>query len=278
MFDQRLLVVTGKGGVGRSAVSAALALRLAAADRRVLVLAADNGIGLAAHLGVGSLGSDPRQVEPGISAARIVPAEALDDYVRLQLPVNPLRVVSRIFKVLVTVVPGVRDIVVIGKAYYEATLDAWDVVVMDGPPAGQAESLLCAPGVIEGLVPRGLVRRQAAQIRLALSDPVFTGVVTVSTPEELPLAEAASVEETAVRNGLTESRYLIINRLLAAPGFSGPPDDPGPERDAALMHLGVSSSQRAAIAEVAPDAVLPHLFRPESPRALAQALSERIAG
>lgn len=263
--DRRLVIVTGKGGVGRSAVTAALAKARAGAGSRVLAMAVGSGEGLAAHLGLKGLGPVPRHTDDGVAACTVDPATALDEYARLRVKAMPSRVVGRIFGVLTQTVPGVRDVVVIGKCVYEATHRGWDSVILDGPPTGQIESLLLAPSVIEDLVPKGAVHEQAGSLRRTLADPSLTGIVVVTTPEELAFSEAATFSALARRSGLTPTLHLVINRVLSSPGFESVDPGPGPIADAARLHLALLSTQERLLTDVQAGTRLPFVFGAHRP-------------
>ena len=272
MRDGRLLIVTGKGGTGRSAITAAIALSRQGTGRRVLAMALDDGRGLAAHLGLRSIGAAP-VVGSGVHASRVIPSAALDEYVRSRIGRNPLRLAARVFRSVAEVVPGVRDVVLIGKVIAEAISGAWDVVVVDGPPAGQVSSLLRAPATIETLAPEGTVRAEAATLRSVLQDPVRTQIVVVATPDELAVAEAAAVLAGADQLGLTSSRRLVANRVLQDPGFTAPPGRDGAAGAAAVLHLGLRSEQQAILDRFRADTLLPLLFGTHRPEAVAAALA-----
>ncbi|MGB5734307.1 MAG: ArsA-related P-loop ATPase, partial [Thiohalocapsa sp.] len=113
MDDRRLIFVSGKGGVGKSAVTAALALRAARRGERVLAIGMVESLGLAAHFGVDTLEYEPHQVHTGIDAVGISRTKALDEYLRLQLRLPraaPNSQASKVFQVFVDVAPGVREI------------------------------------------------------------------------------------------------------------------------------------------------------------------------
>lgn len=265
MLDHRLLIVTGKGGVGRSAVASALARSRVARGERVLAIAIDRGAGLATHLGAADLGHLPTPILPGLSAAVVDPASALDDYVHTRASSVPVGLATRIFRVLAMTVPGVREIVLIGKVWHEATAGPWDAVVVDAAPAGQIQPILRAPRSISELVPKGPVHDQAQRVAATLADPSFTQLVVVAAPEELPLTEADEINEVADTTGISSSRRLIVNRVLSPPPFTAAPASPGTRRDAALLHLAVVAAQRRALEGYTSDAELPLLLGSHSP-------------
>ena len=277
MFDRRLLVVTGKGGVGKSAVTAAAALHAAKHGRRVLAIGMSDGVGLATHLRVGRLGPEPTPIRPGLHALAIDPAAALDEYLRLRIKVPRLGLMTRAFSVLADTVPGIRDTVVIGKVIYESTRRAWDLVVADAPPTGHILSYLGAPSVIEGLVPRGRVRDQAAWMRASLADPTRSGLVLVATPEELPVAEARETRDALREDPLIAIAGIVANRVV--PPLSIPVDrvaaEPdGPRRRAAMLHTGVRHAQEQHLASLEADAEFPLLFGLRTPGEVTSRLSE----
>lgn len=261
VLGQRLLVVTGKGGTGRSAVAASLAAGAARRGARVLAVALDDGGGLAAHLGVPALGTTPTAAGD-VQAARVEPAAALEEYLRIRIGIPRVAGAGRIFSAVADTVPGVRDTVMIGKVLHEATSDEWDVVVVDGPPTGQITSYLHAPRTIAGLVPAGVVRRQAETMEAALGDPTRTGLVIVATPEELPVIEAIALRDEVTADGSIAIGMVVANRVLPPAAFTAADARAarGRRGDAARHHLAMSDQQRAHLAALGPDIELPLLF------------------
>lgn len=276
MFDRRLTIVTGKGGVGRSAVASAIARARAHRGERVLALAIDRGAGLAAHLGEPGLDHDPVEVGPLLHGAVADPASALDEYVGLRVGSMPLALASRLFRGLALTVPGVRDIVLIGKAWYEAERRDWDAVVVDATPAGQIQSILHAAGTIADLVPRGSVHDQARAMQAALADAATTEMVVVSTAEELALTEAEEVFAASDSAGVSTTRMLVLNRVLPQPDFTGLPPASGPIHDAASLHFEMHAAQQRATRKVTADLSLPLLFGTHSPTDVSTTLAEAL--
>jgi anion-transporting ArsA/GET3 family ATPase len=275
VLDQRLVIVTGKGGVGRSAVASAIARTRASRGERVLALAIDRGRGLAAHLGVPALGHEPTEVVPNLRGSVVDPSSALEEYVRLQVRA-PIALAGRVFRLLALTVPGVRDIVLIGKVWHEAVRGDWDAVVVDAAPAGQIQSILQAPATIADLVPRGSVHDQARRMGATLADPEITSLVIVATPEELPLTEAEEVMAAADDAGITSRRFLVLNRVVQPAGFTEPPPTEGPVRDAAILQLAVETAQARHIEEARADHLLPLLFGSQRPADVSSTLAAHL--
>ena len=277
MLDRRLLIVTGKGGVGKSALTAAAAIRAAKQGRRVLAIEMTDPIGLAAHLRVAVLGPEPVEVRPGLSALAVDPAAALDEYLRMRIRVPRMAAITRAFRVLAETVPGIRDTVVMGKILYEAMPPRWDLVVADAPPTGQILSYLRAPATIEGLVPSGRVRDQAGWMRRTLGDPVSCGIILTATPEELPVTETRETLAALRRENLVSVAGVVVNRVLpplSIPASRVAAEPPGPRRDAATIHLELQASQARQLEDLEPSLQFPLLFGVRTQGEVASRLSE----
>ncbi len=237
-------------------------------------------LGLAAHLGVGRLGSAPKRLRPGIHAATIDRSHALDEYIRLQLHaprIAPLGPVARGLNALADTVPGIRDIITIGKALFESGKGQWDVVIADAPPLGQLTSYLRAPVTIAGLVPVGRVRDQALSYEQQLRDPAATGLVLVATPEELPVVE--TMESYGEIAALVDIASVITNRVLDPLGVS---EDTlseiaaGPHRDAGLLHRGLYAAQRRWSADLPEGPEIPFFFGVHTPGEVTVLIADSI--
>ncbi len=280
MFNLRLLLVSGKGGVGRSAVTAALAMLGARRGLRVLALAMTDDLGLASHLGIDHLSHRPTEIRPGLNAAAVDRTRALDEYLRLQLHaprIAPLGPISRGLNALADTVPGIRDIITIGKALHEAGRTEWDIVVTDSPPLGQLGSYLRAPQVIAGLVPVGRIRDQAASMEGELADSHHAGLVMVSVPEELPVVETMGAFDELT--GLIAMTDVITNRMLARLPVSEEKlatIASDPHREAGLLHRSLFSSQQQWRAQLPQGPEVPYFFGVHTPGEAAALIAESL--
>ena len=279
-MDRELLVVSGKGGTGKSAVAAALAIRAAREGRRVLVVGMLPGAGIAAHFGTAAPGYEPEEVRDGIFAMTIERPQALDEYLHIQLKIPrnaPLGPLGKGLDVVTETVPGIRDVITIGKVLYEVDRAEWDIVIADAPPTGQIMSYLRAPATIAQLVPTSRVREQASWMEGMLADPDRSAVVLVAIPEELPVAETEHARRDLASEPLIRLEAVVANRVL-------PPLDveqgdvlglpAGPHRDAALLHLDLVADQQEQLAALQPDVALPFLFGVHTPAEVAARLAD----
>lgn len=280
MFDRSLLLVSGKGGVGKSAVTAALSILAARRGLAVLALSMTDDPGLALHLGVDRLAYSAQEVRPGIHGLTVDRSQALDEYIRLQLHaprIAPLGPVARGLNALADTVPGIRDIITIGKALFESGKPAWDIVIADAPPLGQISSYLRAPVTIAGLVPMGRIRDQALVYEQQLADPTHTGMVLVATPEELPVVETMEAFDEIAHLLFVAS--AITNRVLEPLGVSAETlasTPPGPHRDAGLLHRGLHASQRRWIGDLPEGPAVPYLFGVLTPGEVAVRIADSL--
>lgn len=266
VLDHRLLIISGKGGVGKSAVAASLALQAGRRGSSAIAISLTDPLGLATHLGVRRLSYDPRQVAPGVSVAAVDRARALDEYLRLQLRVPraaPLGQFSRIFQVLIDTAPGVREIVSMGKPIFEVWKEAWDIVIVDAPPLGQLLSYLGAPATIADLVPSGAVMEQASRMRDTLADQKTTGLVLVSTPEELPTIETTETLALLAEDPIVDVTAVVANRVIDRMDIDDdivPTLPSGPVRAAAHLHQTLAADQQRWLDVLGDGHRLPYYF------------------
>jgi anion-transporting ArsA/GET3 family ATPase len=214
---QRLVVVTGKGGVGKTAVTAALAHVALDAGRRVL--AVEIGCArLGPLLGASEpLGTDPVRLMPALSAAAIEPEDALGDFVQsvLRLRIFARRLLeSTSFQVLAAAAPGLAEFLVLHKI--NGWLDArrlgrplYDVVIVDAPASGHSLPLLDAPRTLGLLARIGPVAETLGALDARLHDPAQTLVVVVTTPEELAVRETIELHAELARLALPTAPPIV---------------------------------------------------------------------
>lgn len=207
-----LTIVAGKGGVGRSTTTAALALNAAAMGKRVLAVDVTNDGGLRA-----ALSTVPPAERVGIEILELTTEESLDEYIKvyLKIPIPPSRLgpIARIFDFVATAAPGVREILTIGKIAFEVREGLWDAVIVDAPATGHVIELLAAPDTLREVVSVGPLAGQTQWIADLLRDPSITGVITVTTSETLPVTESLELLERLVVTTEIDPIGFVVNRL-----------------------------------------------------------------
>ena len=179
----RVVVVAGKGGVGKTTVTAVIARAASDAGRRVLVVELDGKPALAELL-------------PDVEVLAISAPDALDEYLRDHGFARIAKRLNRtgVIDVVGTAAPGIDDIVVLGKIKQLERSGDYDLIVVDGPAAGHAITFLTAAAGLADAVSSGPVRTQADEVLELLHDGDRCQVVLVTLPETTPVNE---VVETA---------------------------------------------------------------------------------
>jgi anion-transporting ArsA/GET3 family ATPase len=217
VLGRKLLFVTGKGGVGKTTISAGLALLAASKGKRTLVCELDAKGDLASCFETGPTRFEEREVAPGLWAMSMDSEASLRQYLSLQLRLPRaagIGAVARMFDFVASAAPGVREIVTVGKLCWEVRERHYDMVVVDAVSSGHIVGQLSAPQAINRLVQVGLVRQQTDWMLDILSDPATTGVLVVATPEEMPVTETIELVGRLKNETTVAVAGVVVNRVL----------------------------------------------------------------
>jgi anion-transporting ArsA/GET3 family ATPase len=255
LLSKPLVVVTGKGGVGKSTVAAALGTAAAARGLRVIVAevsARDDVSRAFAGQEAPSGTFVERALRDGLHHISIDPESALEEYVKDQLPrgVSDVLASSRMFAYLVAATPGLRELLTIGKVWELAQPDRrtpgarpYDLVILDAPATGHGVAVLAAPGAFADAARVGPVARQGGVIHAMVSDPERTAVIAVCTAEEMPVNETLTLRDALAEQLGQPLAAVVVNGVLPQ-RFRG-------AEVAALEAAPPSRAVRAARAEAA---------------------------
>lgn len=218
LLDKRLVIVTGKGGVGKSTVAVALGLAAADEGRRTIVCEVASQEHTSRVFHRAEVGFHEVEMAENLWAISIDPDEAMREYVLLQLKVRAMRDLlfrSRIFTYLTAATPGLRELVTIGKIWELAQPDRkvrkgrkYDLVIVDAPATAQGVGFLQTPRTFANIARVGPIRAQAEALESLIVNHRKTGVAIVALPEEMPVTETVALERQ-----LTDDVDVAVDRV-----------------------------------------------------------------
>src|SRR5437763_5513224 len=219
LMDKRLVFVTGKGGVGKTTVAAALGLAAAKRGKRTIVCEVARQERMSRAFRREGVGWSESRLADNLYAISIDPQRSLEEYLEDQIGSRRLAHLlfhNRIFEYFATAAPGVRELVTIGKVWELAQLERrrardapYDLVIVDAPATGHGLATLHAPRTFRDIARVGPISRQAGRIDSFITDPAQTGVVVVALPEEMPVSETVEF-----RDRLAETMGMSIDAVL----------------------------------------------------------------
>ena len=289
--NRRLLYVTGKGGVGKTTVAAAIGLAAAQAGRRTIICEVAEQDRVSRALGREGVTSETEiELAENLWAITIDPSAALREWLAKQLGGGaPLRMMTRshAFQYFVAAAPGAKELITIAKVWELAQLSRWDarnrtydLVVVDAPASGHGLAMLTTPRTFGEIARVGPIRRQAGKIQDLLGDPERTGYVAVALPEEMPIVETLELArklpdavglglEAIIVNGVWPERFseADVKAIRAASRNGHDPEGVAAlqaaleEHDRAVLQRGhLDRLERESDARVL---TLPYLFESE---------------
>ncbi len=283
--DRQLVVVTGKGGVGKTTVAAVLGRALAHAGRRTTVLECDPRESLYQMLGVSPSGGERVEAGPRLAFRNLKPRTELDNVVRDRLPLEILtrRVLqSPVYQHFADAAPGLKELAILGHAFRLVGAGVGrglaDCVVLDAPATGHGLALLAAPALASDTIGSGPIARMAEDLRVWVEDARHRALVVVTQAEDMPVAEALELGAALVARG-DAADLLVVNGLYppAAPDLLpvAAAEDPWQRLWRAQRAANEHELERLAAAWSGPRVALPLLALDRGP-ALVEALRRRF--
>ena len=207
--ERQLVVVTGKGGVGKSTLTAVLGRLMAGRGKRVLLLEVDPRESLHQALGTEPSGGAMVAAGPGLTIQNLQPAAVIEDLVREKVRIRYLArkiTESVAYRQFVDAAPGLKETAVLGYAYrvlQGSRRPVADQVILDAPATGHSASMMAAPGLLAEACQGGQLGAMAAELAAYLADGSRCGVMVATLAEEMPIQETLE----------------LIERLRAGPGI-----------------------------------------------------------
>lgn len=222
LLNKRLLMVTGKGGIGKTLSSFALAQMASAMGKRVCIVESSAHDQLAPLFGSEPIGHNLRELRPGIYVINLNPQDNFRDFVIKHLGFARLfeKVFTRpIVRSFIQMMPGIAELTLLGRLYYFSELDVedrFDLVILDGFASGHFYSLMKTPDAVlhSGMV--GPVIEETQRVRAFVADPAKTAVVLVAVAEDLVVSEALDFVDKLQADTPAPLAAVMLNRCFPA--------------------------------------------------------------
>lgn len=220
LLDRSLVFVTGKGGVGKSSVTAALGLLASRAGKRTLICEVDAKGDVARLFDSEPAPFEPLAIRKNLYLMSMDTEEALREYLKIYLRVPlvaKLGLLAKTFDFVANAAPGVQEVLVVGKLCYEVKEGDYDLILVDATSTGHIVSQLASPKGIAELVHLGMVKDQIAWMEEILYDADKTSVIVVATPAESPINEALDLSARIDHETNVHLGALVVNRVMPEP-------------------------------------------------------------
>lgn len=222
IFDKRLLIVSGKGGVGKSTVCAGLALSALRLGKHPLVIEMTEKERVSRLFGSSEVGYEGAYVHPNIFVRNLLPMTVMDDFVDSQVTMKRIAkqiLESPIYRYFVAAAPGLKEFVTLGKIVMleEETSNGkpeHDIIIVDAPATGHGIAFLRVPFAAADTLKAGWVRKQADKIIDLITDPDKTLLNIVTLPEEMPVNETVEMCLDVDKLLGIPIGYIIINSVF----------------------------------------------------------------
>ncbi len=223
LLDKRLWVVSGKGGVGKSTVSAALALLFSSRGERTLLCEVNAKDRLGTLLERGPVGPQIVPLAEQLWAVNLQPQSSLREYAMMVLKFESIYKAvfeNRLVSYFLRFIPSVQELVMLGKILFhvEERLPTGELkyqrVVVDAPATGHAISFFNIPRVLINTVPPGRLAKEAKRMRDLLENPAVTTAILVSLPEEMPVNETIELRAALGESARIQTDLIVLNEYV----------------------------------------------------------------
>jgi len=220
LFSKKLVMVTGKGGIGKTVVSAALGQCAAAQGLKTLIIESSSRDQVSPLFGIPEVGHLKTLVQPNLSCINLTQKETLKEYVTKYLKQEMLYekiFTNKMVESFFNVIPGFTEVMLLGRLFYTCELaegERPDLVIFDASASGHFLSLMTTPNAVQHTNLGGPLVKETLRVRNFLADSTKCGTVFVGVPEELVVSEMLEFIPKLIQESPCEVSGVILNRSL----------------------------------------------------------------
>ncbi|MEK6706739.1 MAG: ArsA family ATPase [Bdellovibrionota bacterium] len=210
VLDRSLVFVSGKGGVGKTVVSLAIAMVRASQGARTLWVTFEDP--------TRSRG-ETKQISPDLWHLNCDATLAFEEYATLKIGAGPLArlfIQNKLVRYLAKASPGIHELVLLGKVWFERT--RYEYVIMDMPATGHGLAMFQSTKNFSALFSGGPIHKDAHAMLETFADPAVTGQLIVALPEEMPLRESLELNDLLLEIFPQNQPAFVANRLFPKTG------------------------------------------------------------
>ena len=223
LFDKRVVFVTGKGGAGKTTITAALGIAAASLGKNVLLVETHENDALGSLFNQRGFTEKPSGLDSNIWGVRINPKIVLEEYIRkyVTVPFVAYQIIhSRIFEHLAVAAPGLKEVMILSdirrfeqKKNPNRKAPLYDLIIVDSPATGHGLSLLRVPSTLISMFQTGPIASQTLWVENMLKDTNRTTLILVALPEELPVNETLELERKAENDLNMRVEAIFVNMV-----------------------------------------------------------------
>jgi len=224
-FNKRVLIITGKGGVGKTTLAATLALAARDIGKKVLLVEIGSTPNPGRLFGIQVPVYREVMIESGLWVMSLDPYLALEEYLLSTIKIKTIVnffMENQVIRYLTQAAPGWRELITIGKVWQlERQTEGYkqrpryDLLVVDAPATGHGISFLRVPQVILNTLKFGPIKQQTLEVQKLLLDPMRTMMICVCLPEEMPVNESLEIYNAAREILNISFGYFVVNMVTS---------------------------------------------------------------